>query len=145
MIPTQLVCPVCETGELVLKQGQGDYHYRGQEFSLADIEYAECPACQFEVILSDQSDRNEARIRDEQRRIDGLLTRAELTQLRQYFHLTPTQAAQVFGDPAFAKYESGEETQSVTLNKLLKLAVAIPSCFEELCKMVEINRPSVTT
>ena len=50
------------------------YQYKGQKFSLSDIEYAVCRECGFDLVLPHQTRRNEARVRDEHRRIDGLLT-----------------------------------------------------------------------
>ena len=50
------------------------YRYKGQEFSLSDIEYSACRECGSDLVLPHQTRRNEARVRDEHRRIDRLLT-----------------------------------------------------------------------
>jgi len=136
-----ILCPVCERGEIIFKKGASSYCYKGHDFTLEDIEYCECPACWYEIILPEQSKRNEARIRDEHRKIDELLTRAEIIQLRKRLKITQNQAAQIFGEGvnAFSKYESGEATQCQAMDKLMKLALNVPHCFEELRKMANVQ------
>jgi HTH-type transcriptional regulator/antitoxin MqsA len=137
----KLICSVCGKGELVFKKSPWSYCYKGQDFTLEDIEYCECPACHYELIMPEQSKRNEARICDEHRKIDGLLTRVEITRSRERLKITQSQAAQIFGDSAqaFSQYENGEVTQSLALDKLMKLALKVPHCFEELCKMANVQ------
>jgi HTH-type transcriptional regulator/antitoxin MqsA len=141
MMPEKMLCPVCERGELIFKKGPSSFCYKGHDFTLEDLEYCECLACQYEIILPEQSTRNEPRIRDEHRKIDELLTRAEITQLRERLKITQNQAAQIFGERVnmFSKYESGEATQSQAMDKLMKLALNIPDCFEELRKMANVQ------
>ena len=50
------------------------YQYKEQSFSLSGIEYSVCRECGFDLVLPHQTRRNEARVRDEHRRIDRLLT-----------------------------------------------------------------------
>ncbi|EDN69826.1 transcriptional regulator, Cro/CI family [Beggiatoa sp. PS] len=140
MNPERTRCPMCESADLIPKKIIEHYCYKGHDFSLADIEYAECPKCHSEVITPGQSTRNEARIRDEHRKIDGLFTRAEIIQLREQLKITQNQAAQIFGEHvnAFSKYESGEATQNKAMDKLMKLALNMPQCFEELRNMANV-------
>ncbi|HAI70270.1 MAG TPA: hypothetical protein DCM38_12645 [Gammaproteobacteria bacterium] len=141
MTPEKILCPVCEKGEIIFKKGPSSFCYKGHDFTLEDLEYCECLACQYEIILPEQSTRNEARIRDEHRKIDGLLTRAEISELRKRLKITQNQAAQIFGERvnAFSKYESGEATQNQAMDKLMKLALNVPQCFEELRKMANVQ------
>lgn len=137
----KLICSVCGKGELVLKKSPWTYRYKGQDFTLEDIEYCDCPACHYELIMPDQRKRNEARIRDEHRKIDGMFTRVEIVRSRERLKITQSQAAQIFGDTAkaFSKYENGESTQSLAMDKLMKLALNVPHCFEELRKMANVQ------
>jgi len=139
MNPEQTTCPMCESAYLIPKKAVEHYCYKGHDFSLEEIEYAECPACHSEVVTPEQSKRNETRIRDEHRKIDGFLTSTEIAQLRKRFKVTQSQAAQIFGDRGFSKYESGEVTQSLAMDKLMKLALKVPYCFEELCKIANVQ------
>jgi YgiT-type zinc finger domain-containing protein len=72
-------CPMCESATLIPKKAVEHYHYKGQDFSLENIEYAACPVCQSEVVMPEQIKRNEARIRDEHRKIDGFLPVVKLS------------------------------------------------------------------
>ncbi|RKZ46344.1 MAG: hypothetical protein DRR08_33420 [Candidatus Parabeggiatoa sp. nov. 2] len=123
MNPERTRCPMCESADLIPKKVVEHYCYKGHNFSLEDIEYAECPKCHSEVITPEQSTRNEARIRDEHRKIDGLLTRAEITQLRERLKITQNQAAQLFGERvnAFSKYESFEPPKARQWINAIKL------------------------
>ena len=104
------------------------YGYKGQQFSLSDSEYSVCRECGFDVVLPRQKRQNEARIRDEHRRIDGLLTGPQIKAIRRRLGLTQAEAARLMGggDNAFSKYERGEVTQSVAMNQLLLVLAAVP-------------------
>jgi HTH-type transcriptional regulator/antitoxin MqsA len=90
-----------------------------------DVEYSVCTQCGAEVILSDQIKRNDCRVRDAWRRADGLLTGAEIVELRKKLGLTQQEAAMIFGGGvnAFSKYELGEVIQSEGMDKLMRLAL----------------------
>ena len=70
-----LDCPMCRTPSPWEPRSSNEtYRYKGQAFSLSDIEYSVCRECGFDLVLPHQTRRNEARVRDEYRRIDRLLT-----------------------------------------------------------------------
>ena len=72
-------CPICRTPALREPWSSNEtYRYKGQEFSVSDIEYSVCHKCGFDLVLPHQTRRNEARVRDEHRRIDGLLTARQI-------------------------------------------------------------------
>lgn len=122
-------CPMCQTpNPWEARHSTETYRYKGQQFSLSDSEYSVCRECGFDVVLPRQKRRNEARIRNERRRIDGLLTGQEIKAIRRRLRLTQAEAARLMGggDNAFSKYERGEVTQSVAMNQLLLLLDAWP-------------------
>ena len=128
-------CFMCKTpNPWETKEANETYHYKGQEFSLKDIEYSVCRECGFDVVLPQQIRRNEARIRDEHRRIDGLLTGPEIRAIRKRLHLSQIQASELMGGGAnaFSKYERGEVTQSVAMNQLLLVLAAVPDALDVL-------------
>ena len=140
---------MCEIGTLVIKKGTSSYCYKESHFSLENIEYCDCLSCHYEVILPEQSEHNEARIRDEHRKIDGLLSCMEMTQLRKRFKISQSQATKIFCDSThtfsnFEQVEKGECTQSLGMDKLMKLALRVPHCFEELCKMAQSEKQHST-
>ena len=122
-------CPMCQTpNPWEARHSTETYRYKGQQFSLSDSEYSVCRECGFDVVLPHQKRQNEARIRDEHRRIDGLLTGRQIKAIRRRLRLTQAEAARLMGggDNAFSKYERGEVTQSVAMNQLLLLLDARP-------------------
>ena len=122
-------CPMCRTpNPWEARRSTETYRYKGQQFSPSDSEYSVCRECGFDVVLPHQKRRNEARVRDEHRRIDGLLTGRQIKAIRRRLGLTQAQAARLMGggDNAFSKYERGEVTQSVAMNQLLLLLDALP-------------------
>ena len=104
------------------------YHYKGQEFTLTDTKYSVCRECGFDVVLPRQKRQNDARIRDEHRRISGLLTGPQIRDIRKRLGLSQIEAARLMGGGvnAFSKYERGEVTQSIAMNHLLRVLDAQP-------------------
>ncbi len=117
-------CPVCIMGEMALFQEPDEIQYKGKTLSV-EVEYAVCQHCGEEMILPDQIRRNDCRVRDAWRKTDGLLTGAEIAELRKKLGLTQQEAANVFGGGvnAFSKYERGEVIQSEGMDKLMRLAL----------------------
>ena len=74
--------PMCRTPTpLEPVRSNETYQYKGEAFSLNDIEYSVCRECGFDLVLPHQTRRNEASVRDEHRRID-LLRRSKVEMLR---------------------------------------------------------------
>lgn len=46
------LCPVCEKGELISKTMTETFCYKGIAFTLADVEYSECPNGKAELTKS---------------------------------------------------------------------------------------------
>lgn len=128
-------CPMCETpNPWEDRYSNETYRYKGQKFSLSDTEYSVCRECGFDVVLPQQKRRNEVRVRDEHRRIDGLLTGPQIKAIRERLGLTQAKAAQLMGGGAnaFSKYERGEVTQSVAMNQLLRVLDVDPGVLSTL-------------
>ncbi|OAD19864.1 transcriptional regulator, XRE family [Candidatus Thiomargarita nelsonii] len=126
-------CPICDEGQLVPNVCMEKTIYKEKTLTI-NYESSTCSICGSEIVTPTQAQRNQAHILDEQRKIDGLLTSSEIKRIRETFNLTSTQAAELFGSDAtaFSKYERGEATQSVTLDKLLRLVKEMPLAFERL-------------
>jgi HTH-type transcriptional regulator/antitoxin MqsA len=117
-------CPICNIGQLQILTATESIKYKGC-FLPVNLEYALCPNCNEEMILTEQIKRNDCRTRDAWRKFDGLLTSDEIIALRNKLGITQQQAAQMFGGGvnAFSKYERGEITQSEAMDKLMRLAL----------------------
>jgi len=126
-------CPICDEGQLVPNVCMEKTIYKEKTLTV-NYESSTCSICGSEIVTPTQAQRNQVHILDEQRKIDGLLTSCEIKDIRETFNLTSTQAAELFGSDVttFSKYERGEATQSVTLDKLLRLVKEMPLAFERL-------------
>ena len=139
-------CPACRTpNPWQSMSSKKTFRYKEQEFTLRDAEYSECRVCGFDVVLPPQKRRNEARVRDEHRRIDGLLTGKQIRDIRKRLQLTQAEAASLMGGGAnaFSKYERGEVIQSAAMNTLLLLLDAMPDALhfvESLAGGVSVHR-----
>lgn len=126
-------CLACNEGTLEEKSKKEISEYKGKRYSV-DIEYSECPICGSEFVLPNQIKRNRVLIKDEHRKIEGLLTGSEIKAIREKLGLSRKQASEMFtGSPnSFFKYECGEVIQSVAVDKLIRLAAQLPSVFDAL-------------
>jgi HTH-type transcriptional regulator/antitoxin MqsA len=134
-------CPICGEGNLQPKAGNNLVEYKGQSAEITFL-YSVCNTCG-----SEQS--NAAQLRDNKRamvafkkKVDGLLTGAEVRALRERLCLSQAEAAEVFGGGpvAFSKYESDDVTQSEAMDKLLRVAVEEQTAFSFLAKRAGIQR-----
>jgi putative zinc finger/helix-turn-helix YgiT family protein len=137
-----LICPACETGKLVPFVDKQEYSYKGSKYTLEGLGFSRCSACNAELVTPAQAKNNELRIREEQRKLDGLLSGAEIQHIRARFNLTQSDASVIFGGGknAFSKYERGEVIQSLAMDRLLRLVDLMPS---NLAALLNISGVSV--
>lgn len=130
------ICPDCETGELYVERYSDDFEYRGQTLTVDGLECLVCDHCGAEIIRPEQIRHGDKLFADARRRADGLLTGTEIAQFRENFGLTQRQAAALFGGGtnAFSKYERGEVTQSVAMDRLMRMVVRFPSILGSLAQ-----------
>jgi HTH-type transcriptional regulator/antitoxin MqsA len=135
-----LICPMCEEGQLIPHICTEKTLYKGKTLTV-DYESSTCSTCGSEIVTPTQAHSNQARIFDKQRKINGLLISSEIKHIRESFKLTLTEAANLFGEETlvFSKYEKGEAIQSATLDKLLRLVSEIPVAIERLRLISEMK------
>jgi len=126
-------CPICGAGSLHQQVEVEHIEYKGQILDVP-LYYAECDACGSEQAGADHLKRNKRTLIALKKAADGLLTGAEVRALRERLGLTQAQAAKVFGGGpvAFSKYESDDVAQSDAMDKLLRLADAMPDVLVRL-------------
>ena len=90
-----------------------------------------CESCGSETLTDQQAKFNKRQMTDFYREADGLLTGPQIKAIREDLHLTQSEAACTFGGGknAFTKYENGDVTQSLALDKLIRTAYAVPAAF----------------
>lgn len=124
----QLLCPVCGNDSLTRGSHDLGLLWAGQKIVANNLEHYDCSVCGADPAFPDQIRRNELKIADAKRRAQGLLTAAEIREVREELGLSQADAAALFGGGAnaFSKYERGEVIQSVPMDRLLRVVNAYP-------------------
>lgn len=75
----------------------------------------------------------------------GLLTGEEIRKIRSFLGITQNEAATIFGGGtvAFSKYENNDVIQSVSMDKLLRVASEVPEAFHVLARKVGLDTRNV--
>lgn len=147
-------CKVCKSQKVNTLTDYEEIAYKGSQLRVL-LEYSVCGLCEREFISKDQIANNEKIIRDAKKIHDGLFSSQEITEARTKLGLTQEQASLVFGGGrnAFSKYERGEVSQSVAMDKLIKQALKHPVVFNDLLESADvsinaslvISKPTVST
>jgi HTH-type transcriptional regulator/antitoxin MqsA len=138
------VCPVCSEGRLNQTSEPEQCEYRGH---LADLlmQFAVCDVCGITQAGSEQLRANKRSVTAFHKDVDGLLTGSQVRELRAVLSISQAEAAKIFGGGpvAFSKYENDEVSQSEPMDKLLRVAMAVPQAFSWLAEYAGL-RVSVT-
>src|SRR5262249_42772102 len=120
------LCPVCGSPTLATSTHRRELRYGNQTISVSGLENYVCGTCGADPAFPEQIRRNELRIADAKRRANGLLTGAEIREVREELGLSQPEAAALFGGGpnGFSKYERGEVIQSVAMDRLLRVVHA---------------------
>ena len=131
-------CKLCQSENVTDFVEVEGIAYKGSELQVS-IAYAVCNDCKREFISKPQILQNEAALRIARKEFDGLLSSEEIVRARQELSLTQEQASRVFGGGrnAFSKYERGEVSQSVAMDKLIRICLNHREVFQELAR--ELN------
>lgn len=126
-------CKVCKSEDVLVAQANESISYKGAMLSVP-LAYSICQNCHREFISTEQIIANDKAIRDAKKAHDGLFTSVEIASARKKLGLTQEQASLVFGGGrnAFSKYERGEVSQSVAMDKLIKQALKHPMVLHDL-------------
>lgn len=142
-------CPLCGGGQLCEKVIEECFNYKGHSLIVSDYHVLECPACGEAVVDKDSARRAEKMLRDFGRKIDGLLTAADIKRIRRKLHLTQEQMATVLGGglKGFARYENGQVIQSRAMDNLLRILDQFPESLDVLpvvmCPQIVANGAAV--
>jgi len=123
-------CPACGSDRLSLMSTPESVEFKGAHVHVARILSTTCESCEYSFATNEQHDANVAAARTahvEQRAAvkiaKGLLTGAELRAAREGLGLNQKEAAELFGGGpvAFSKYENEDVTQSVAMDRLVRM------------------------
>ena len=128
-------CYTCDDGLLALCDFTSKLNYKDKTIEVTRPCLV-CNSCNGEFIPSFLMREGDKIVRDAKRKADGLYSKEEIKVVRDGLGLTQAEAAELFGGGknAFSKYECGEVTQSVAMDKLLRICAANRSAFETLKK-----------
>lgn len=129
-----LTCPVCEEGHLTESTFADDFKHGKKTLHIDGLECYLCNTCGADPVFPDQIRRNHLHIADFKRVEDGLLTGAEIKNIRDHLSLSQSVAACIFGggENAFSKYERGDALQTKAMDTLLRLTAKNPLNLLEL-------------
>lgn len=130
-------CKLCQSENISDFAEVEGIAYKGSELQVS-IAYSVCNDCKREFISKPQILQNEAALRVAKKESDGLLSAEEIVRARKELSLTQEQASRVFGGGrnAFSKYERGEVSQSVAMDKLIRVCLNHRDVFQELAREV---------
>ncbi len=133
MTKSQNVCPVCGEGHLHDSIDKNKVEYKGQTTEL-DMLYSVCDVCGSDQSASAQLLTNKRTMIAFKKQVDGLMAGEQVRALRERLGINQAEAAKIFGGGpvAFSKYESDDVAQSAAMDKLLRLALAVPGAFNKL-------------
>lgn len=133
-------CNKCHSNDVIETSEVEKNTYKESDYDV-DIEYSFCNACEREFISKPQIIANEAKVREAKKEINGLLSSKEIRNVRKILNLSQVDASHVFGGGrnAFSKYERSEVTQSVAMDKLLRLASSDRYIFHKLLNLSELK------
>ena len=128
-------CKLCKSEDVSDYVEAEEISYKAGTLQVS-IAYSLCNNCDREFISKPQILQNEAALRAAKKDYDGLLSSEEIIWARRTLSLTQEQAARVFGGGrnAFSKYERGEVSQSVAMDKLIRICLNHREVFHELAR-----------
>jgi HTH-type transcriptional regulator/antitoxin MqsA len=131
-------CKICKSEDISGFVEVEDISYKGKDLQVS-IAYSVCNNCNREFVSKPQIIQNELALRAVKKTFDGLLSSEEIVRAREELSLTQEQAARVFGGGrnAFSKYERGEVSQSVAMDKLIRICLNHRDIFRELAREIK--------
>lgn len=135
-------CKLCNSEHVSDFVEVEDFLYKGNTLQVS-IAFSVCNNCDREFIPKPKILKNEAALRAVKKEFDGLLSSEEIVRARKELSLTQEQASRVFGGGrnAFSKYERGEVSQSIAMDKLIRICLSHRGIFHELASEV-MNSPA---
>ena len=131
-------CKICKSKDISGFVEVEDISYKGNDLQVS-IAYSVCNNCDREFVSKPQIIQNELALRAVKKTFDGLLSSEEIVRAREELSLTQEQASRVFGGGrnAFSKYERGEVSQSVAMDKLIRICLNHRDIFHELAREIK--------
>jgi len=135
-------CIVCKSEDIKSLVAVESVLYKGHQLQVS-LEYSVCGGCDREFVPKSQILSGEIAVRNAKKKFDGLLSSQDIANARATLSISQDQASKVFGGGknAFSKYERGEVSQSVAMDKLIRICLKHHHVFRELAQNagIELN------
>ena len=127
------LCPICGEGTLIEKTTNNVREINGVT-RIIPLHSSICSVCGSELATPHQTRINKRTMVAFDKEVNGLLTGAQVKKIREHLKLTKAEAARLFGGGpvAFNKYENNDVSQSVAMDKLIRLASNVPEALDYL-------------
>jgi putative zinc finger/helix-turn-helix YgiT family protein len=134
-------CPVCGTSTIKKVKRPYETKYDGQVVSLPNAEMFKCSNCNEEFFLPDQARAISIAVKNEVRRLSGLLAPEQILAIREKLSLTQTQLEHLFdqGPKVVTRWESGRVIQNKNADTILRMLDRNPKLLS-LVKEIEKAR-----
>jgi len=128
-------CAICGKGHLhnTIETNSVTYKETTKDLPLYG---STCDVCGSEQANAVDVRNNKRAMQAFKKEVDGLLTGSEIYATREYLEINQKQAANIFGGGkvAFSKYENDDVNQSDAMDRLIRVAKAVPAAFKWLAK-----------
>jgi len=116
-------CPICGLGKLTKKVSDEVFEYKGNEVVVPRYTTYVCNVCGESIVDNKSLKKSSKILKDFQRKVDGFLSGEEIKRIRRKLGLTQEEMSQILGGgkKAFARYETGEVSQSMAMDNLLRV------------------------
>jgi len=135
-------CPFCESNQLKMVERTQEISDRsGNTIVVPGYESTSCVECGNEFVTAVQAKANDRHVVDGRRVSQKLLPTDEIRRIRRRLGLTQDMASQIFGGGrnAFSKYERGDVSQSVAMDRLIRAVDYSPKLLPFLYELAGVE------
>lgn len=141
MSKTKFVCPDCESEAVEEVTFSSAIPYGDSVIDVPKRKMSICGSCGCEFVNPEQNRYNDKAVNDARRAHDGLLSSTDIRAIREQLGINQNQASRMFGGGrnAFSKYENGIINQSLSMDRLLRVASKYTYVATELARMSDVK------
>jgi HTH-type transcriptional regulator / antitoxin MqsA len=129
-------CPICGTGFLKKMISTEQFEYKGEHLPITNYITYTCGQCREAIVDNQTLIDSGKKLKNFQRKVDGLLTGNQIKAIRKKLGLTQEQMAEIVGGglKSLARYESEQVCQSKGMDNLLRILDAYPETLKIIQK-----------
>lgn len=130
------ICPICNEGNLCVKEEREEFQYKGKTFYIENFPVLACESCGEKFLNESKMKPIEKEIKKQHKIIDNLLSSEEIKEIRHLLGLSKKDLSNLLGggEKGFSRYENGSINQSKSMDNLLRLLKQYPYLLDCLGK-----------